>query len=297
MSASIVQLISSNLANSFEQIGVSVRVLERSDGSRHRRRIPLPRNGAKSVDPFELRQLKMQRWATKVDSIGARLGSENEVDGVTSCTSVESSGESEFCLLDSENRTTLDRHDVCTDELATAVAYARSWSSRLEFAQVRAEAMGALGEDKSEVRIVTVDEHGQSAEILKGILRHIEIQRFKKYGLCRERFTSLGKPDQASVRWRIGNIVHAFIVASVLSGLDVVRIDVEVQKVLQGLCVAKKNTCTGVDLGLGGATRARRLDVHTTAERTETRQIRFTTRTNFVRSLHLITVNGHVHRD
>jgi hypothetical protein len=100
---------------------------------------------------------------------------------------------------------------------------------RLEFAQVRAEAMGALGEDKSEMRIVTVNEHGQSAEILKGILRHTEI------GLCRERFPSLGEPDQASVRWRIGNIVHAFIVASVLSGIDVVRIDVEVQKVLQGL--------------------------------------------------------------
>jgi hypothetical protein len=151
------------------------------------------------VDPFELRQLKMQRWATKVDSIGARLGSENEFDGVTSCTSVESSGESEVGLLDSENRTTLDRHDVCTDELATAVAYVRDWSPRLEFAQVRAEAMGALGEDKSELRIFTVDEHGQSAEILKGILRHIEIQRFKKYGLCRERFTSLGKPDQTAV--------------------------------------------------------------------------------------------------
>ncbi len=43
--------------------------------------------------------------------------------------------------------------------------------------------MGALGEDKSEVQIVTVDEHGQSAEILKGILRHIEIQIFKKCGL------------------------------------------------------------------------------------------------------------------
>jgi hypothetical protein len=99
--------------------------------------------------------------------------------------------------------------------------------------------MGALGEDKSEVQIVTVDEHGQSAEILKGILSHIEIQRFKKVRLLRGKFTSLGKPDQASVRWSIGNIVHAFIVASVLTGLDVVRIDVEVIKVLQGLRVAK----------------------------------------------------------
>jgi hypothetical protein len=154
--------------------------------------------------------------------------------------------------------------------------------------------MGALGEDKSEMRIVAVDEHGQSAEILKGILRHIEVQKFKKRGRGREKFTSLGEPDQASDRWRIGNIVHAFIVASVLSGRDVVGIDVEVQKVLQCLRVAKKNTCTCVDLGLGGSTGARRLDVHTTAERTEARQIRFTTRTKFVRSLHLITVNGHV---
>jgi hypothetical protein len=140
MSASIVQFISSNLTNRFEQIGVSVRVLERSDGSRNRRRIPFPRNGAKSVNPFELRQLKMQRWATTVDSIGARLGSEDEFDGVTSCTSVESSGESEvgYGLLDSENRTTLDRHDVCTDELATAVAYACGWSS-LKYARRRWE--------------------------------------------------------------------------------------------------------------------------------------------------------------
>jgi hypothetical protein len=55
-----------------------------------------------------------------------------------------------------------------------------------------------------------------------------------------------------------------FVVASVLSGLDVVRIEVDVQKVLQGLRIGKKNTGMCVDLGLGGS--AMRLDVHTTAE-------------------------------
>jgi hypothetical protein len=47
----------------------------------------------------------------------------------------------------------------------------------------------------------------------------------------------------------------------VLSGLDVVRIEVETQKVLQGQCVAKKNTGMCVDLGLGGSAKARRLGV------------------------------------
>jgi hypothetical protein len=75
---------------------------------------------------------------TKVDSIGARLGCESEFDAIISCTSVESSGESKVGLLDSENRTTLDRHDVCTDELAKAVAYARGWSS-LKYARRRWE--------------------------------------------------------------------------------------------------------------------------------------------------------------
>jgi hypothetical protein len=53
MSASTIQFVSTNLTNRFEQIGVSARVLNRSDGSRHRRRIPLP-NGTKSMDPLEL---------------------------------------------------------------------------------------------------------------------------------------------------------------------------------------------------------------------------------------------------
>ena len=74
MSASTIQFVSTNLTNRFEQIGVSVGVLKRSDGSRIRRIIPLPRNGAKSVDPLGLRQL----WATKVNSIGARIESDNE---------------------------------------------------------------------------------------------------------------------------------------------------------------------------------------------------------------------------
>jgi hypothetical protein len=40
---------------SFREIDFSVRVLKRSDGSRRRRRIPLPRHGTKGVDPLELR--------------------------------------------------------------------------------------------------------------------------------------------------------------------------------------------------------------------------------------------------
>jgi hypothetical protein len=112
------------------------------------------------------------------------------------------------------------------------------------------------GENKPRVRIFTVSEHGQNAEILQEILsRDQEVQEAWP---GRERFTSLGESDQASVRWRTGNVLHAFIVASGLSGLDVVRIEVEAQKVLQGLHIAKKNTGTCVDLGLGGSARARR---------------------------------------
>jgi hypothetical protein len=44
-------------------------------------------------------------------------------------------------------------------------------------------------------------------------------------------------------------------------------------------------------VGLGGTATARRLDTDTTAEGTEARQIRFATGSDFVRSLHLITVN------
>jgi hypothetical protein len=36
---------------------------------------------------------------------------------------------------------------------------------------------------------LTVGEHGQSTEILKGTFRRVEIQRFKKCGLDGERFT------------------------------------------------------------------------------------------------------------
>jgi hypothetical protein len=94
------------------------------------------------------------------------LGSENESDGVTGCTSVESSSESKVGLLDSENRATLDGHDVCVNKLTTSVAYASGLSSWLEFVQVCTEAMGALGEDKPKVRIFAASEHGQSAEVL-----------------------------------------------------------------------------------------------------------------------------------
>jgi hypothetical protein len=69
---------------------------------------------------------------------------QNEFDGITGCSSVESSSESKVGLLDSENRATLDRYDLSTNKLKTAVAYASSWSSRLEFTQEISEAMGAL---------------------------------------------------------------------------------------------------------------------------------------------------------
>ena len=62
--------------------------------------------------------------------------------------------------------------------------------------------MRALGENKSKVQIFTVGRHGLSAEVLEEILKHIEIQRLKKGGLCGEKFTSLRKSYQASVRWR-----------------------------------------------------------------------------------------------
>jgi hypothetical protein len=103
----------------------------------------------------------------------------------------------------------------------------------------------------------------------------------------------MGESDQTSTRWRIRSIVHTFIVASVLRGLDFVRVEVEVQEVFQGLRVPKKHTRTSVYRGLGGSVRPRRLDVHLTAEGTEAGQIWFTTRAECVRSLHLITLNGH----
>jgi hypothetical protein len=222
MSASIIQFVSTDLTNRFEQISVSVRVLKRGDGSRHRRRNSLSRNGTRSVDPLELRQLEMQGWTTKVNSIAARLGSENEFDGVPSCPSVESSGESKVGLLERENGATLDWHNaVGAGELTAGCG-----CQRLDFAQVCTEAMRALGENKRKVR------NGKRAEILKENRRHIESQGLNKCGLGGERFTSLGESNQASVRSRIGNVIHAFITVSVLSGLDIMRIEVEVQKVL-----------------------------------------------------------------
>jgi hypothetical protein len=73
------------------------------------------------------------------------------------------------------------------------------------------------------------------------------------------------------------------------------RCEVEVQKVLQGLRVAEKipvrasipDLAACVDLGVGGSVRAGRFDVHTTVVGTEARQYGFTTRIEFVRSLHL----------
>jgi hypothetical protein len=101
----------------------------------------------------------MQGWAAKVDSFRARLGSENEFDGVTGCTSVESSSKSKVSLLDSEDAVTLDGRDECANKLKTAVVYTSSWSPRLEFTQVCMEEMGALEEDKVKVQIFAVSEH------------------------------------------------------------------------------------------------------------------------------------------
>jgi hypothetical protein len=60
MSASIIQIVSTNLTNRFEQIGVSVRVLSSATVA-DTNAGPAPRIGTKGVDPLDLRQLKMQR--------------------------------------------------------------------------------------------------------------------------------------------------------------------------------------------------------------------------------------------
>jgi hypothetical protein len=98
MSASIIQFVSTNLTNHFEQIGVDAHVPSAATVADTNAEPPPPKR-YKRVDPLELRQLKMLRWTTKVDSIGARL--ESEFDGVTSCTSIVNSDESKVGLLDS----------------------------------------------------------------------------------------------------------------------------------------------------------------------------------------------------
>jgi hypothetical protein len=90
----------------------------------------------KSVDP-----LGMHGWATKVDSIGARLGSEDEFDGINPSITVESSNKSRVDLFDSENRATLDRHNLGVDKLTRATADTSGWSARLECAQISTETM------------------------------------------------------------------------------------------------------------------------------------------------------------
>jgi hypothetical protein len=126
--------------------------------------------------------------------------------------------------------------------------------------------MRVLGENKSKVWIFTCGRHGQIAEILKEILRHIKIQRFMKYGLGGERLTSLGKLDQARVLWRIDNVLYTFIVASVCSLVDVVTIEVDVLKLL--------GASTRGNWRYGGETDP------------------FANGTDFVRGLHLIAVKG-----
>jgi hypothetical protein len=56
---STILFVSTNLTNRLEQMGVSAYVLKRSEASTHRRRIPLTRNGTKSVDLLELKQLRL----------------------------------------------------------------------------------------------------------------------------------------------------------------------------------------------------------------------------------------------
>jgi hypothetical protein len=86
MSASSIQFVSTNLTNRFEQMGVNSCALKRSDGSRRKRRITLPRNGTKSVHPLELtaRKIRGVRVARHVlgradqaGSVGATTGSDN----------------------------------------------------------------------------------------------------------------------------------------------------------------------------------------------------------------------------
>jgi hypothetical protein len=117
---------------------------------------------------MDLRQLKMQGWTTKVDSIEA---GENEFDGVTR----------KVALLDSENRTTLDRHNIGGVAAADASAGVRS---------------SMHGGDESTRRKQT-----------QGVNLHRRWTRteYEKCDLGGERFTSLCKLDQANVRWRIGN--------------------------------------------------------------------------------------------
>jgi hypothetical protein len=95
----------------------------------------------------------------RLAAMGSSAESKAGCDGVTSCTSVESSSESKVGLLDSEDGATLDGHDICANKLKTAVAYGSSWSSWPEFTQVCTEAMGALGEGKPIVRVFAASEH------------------------------------------------------------------------------------------------------------------------------------------
>jgi hypothetical protein len=76
---------------------------------------------------------------------------------VHSCTSV-SNGERKVVLIGVITRATLDRHDLCFDERTIKIA----------------------GETKFNVLFFTVGEHRQSAETLKGISRHVEVQTCKK---------------------------------------------------------------------------------------------------------------------
>jgi hypothetical protein len=59
-----------------------------------------------------------------------------KIVGVADCTSVESSGESKFDLLDSEYRATIDRHNLGAVEVTTTLAGASGWSS-LKYARRR----------------------------------------------------------------------------------------------------------------------------------------------------------------
>jgi hypothetical protein len=119
----------------------------------------------------------MQGWTANVDSIRPRLGSENEFDGVTGCSSLESSSESKVGLLDSEKGSTLDGYDVCANKLTTAVGGdGNAWRIQTRGANLRRQRAGTKyggPERDSSTRL--------------------DLQRFKKCGLGRERFTSLGE--------------------------------------------------------------------------------------------------------
>jgi hypothetical protein len=118
----------------------------------------------------------------------------------------------------------------------------------------------------SMVRILTVSRHGLSAEVK--IHRDPEVEE----GRPRRGEIHLAEkilPGECLVEDRQRR--SCLVLVSAFSGLDIVRIEVDVQKVRQGLHIAS------VVLGPGGPAKARRIQVQTTAASTEARENRLHT--------------------